>query len=474
MSEIQVRAKYRSLWSRLFLYAMLLTMPLWGVIAPGVIVVTLVFMFFAPNSISSTSFNFGWLGGLFVISTTSALASIALADDKLIVSKSGIRIPFHASLQTFFRRDFSWDDIQNVLLGGSLDAGARRFVLTFRCKNGETFRIHWSRLSEAEIEQVLLAIEIWAVSAQVDERMPLLKEQLQAKLAITDSKEQSYTAMWEEELERRFASTAFVVLEPDAVLKNGELQIVRQLSFGGLSAVYLCQQNKRELVVLKESVVPAGSSEELKAKAEELFAREAKFLMRLQHPNIVKVLDYFVEKGRNYLLLEHINGQDLKQYVRQHGPQPEYRVREWASKLAEVLQYLHSQEPPIIHRDLTPDNVVLDQALNLKIIDFGAANEFLGTATGTLIGKQSYLPMEQLRGKAVPQSDIYSFGSSLHFLLTGEEPEPLAVSHPKQLRGELSEQIDQLVASCTDPDYKNRPQSAGVLLDLLKDLSVLG
>jgi serine/threonine protein kinase len=135
---------------------------------------------------------------------------------------------------------------------------------------------------------------------------------------------------------------------------------------------------------------------------------------------------------------------------------------------------LHSQEPPIIHRDLTPDNVVLDQALNLKIIDFGAANEFLGTATGTLIGKQSYLPMEQLRGKAVPQSDIYSFGSSLHFLLTGEEPEPLAVSHPKQLRGELSEQIDQLVASCTDPDYKNRPQSAGVLLDLLKDLSVLG
>lgn len=98
-----------------------------------------------------------------------------------------------------------------------------------------------------------------------------------------------------------------------------------------------------------------------------------------------------------------------------------------------------------------------------------AANEFLGTATGTLIGKQSYLPMEQLRGKAVPQSDIYSFGGTLHFLLTGEEPEPLAVSHPKQLRAELSDAIDQLVASCTDADYKKRPQSAAELLELLKD-----
>ena len=64
-------------------------------------------------------------------------------------------------------------------------------------------------------------------------------------------------------------------------------------------------------------------------------------LLRLKHTHIVSVLDYFVEKGRNYLLLEYINGQDLNQYVRQHGPQPEYRVIEWAKQLADVLEYLH-------------------------------------------------------------------------------------------------------------------------------------
>jgi serine/threonine-protein kinase len=266
--------------------------------------------------------------------------------------------------------------------------------------------------------------------------------------------------MWEDELERRFASTAFVVLEPDKLLQDGKLQVVRQLSFGGLSAVYLCRREKRELVVLKESVVPADASLELRQKAEEMFAREARLLLRLKHTHIVGVLDYFVENGRNYLMLEHINGQDLNQYVKQHGPQPEYRVIEWAKTFADVLEYLHSQEPPIVHRDLSPDNIVMDQSHTLKIIDFGAANEFIGTATGTLVGKQSYLPMEQLRGKAVPQSDIYALGCTLHYLLTGQDPEPLAVSHPREFRPEISEWLDNLVARCTDPDYKNRPQSA--------------
>jgi serine/threonine-protein kinase len=257
------------------------------------------------------------------------------------------------------------------------------------------------------------------------------------------------------------------VLEPDAVLQGGKIKIVRQLFFGGLSAIYLCQQEKKDLVVLKESVVPADSNDDLKLKAEELFAREAKFLMKLDHPNIVKVLDHFVEQGRNYLLLEHINGLDLRQFVIKNGAQPEYRVIEWALKLAEILQYLHAQSPAILHRDLTPDNIVLEENQFVKVIDFGAANEFIGTATGTLIGKQSYLPMEQLRGKALPQSDIYALGCTLHFLLTGQDPEPLSVSRPKALRPEISTELDDFVAACTDQDYKQRPASAAAIIELL-------
>ena len=121
-----------------------------------------------------------------------------------------------------------------------------------------------------------------------------------------------------------------------------------------------------------------------------MFAREAKILQLLSYLNIARVLDHFVENDRNYLLLEHINGLDLRDYIKEHGPQPERLIMRWVFELADVLAYLHEQSPPIVHRDVTPDNVVLDRTGSIKLIDFGAANQLLTTATGTLVGKQPY------------------------------------------------------------------------------------
>lgn len=475
MSEIQVKAKYSSVPGRILLYTLLLFIPLWGVAVPILFLLILVALGLNPKgALENSLLSFSFLGGLLALSSLAALASIALADDKLIVNKEGIRIPFHLALQTWFRRstwgalhrEYAWSDVEQVLVAGNTN-GLRDYSLCFQTRDNGKFEIRAKKLSEPELEKVFLALELWGGDACNDERLLQLKEQLQLRLSTSDSDKHSYTAIWGDELERRFSSTAFVVLEPDANLRDDTLTVVRQLSFGGLSAVYLCQRDKRELVVLKESVLPVDASDELTHKAEEMFAREARFLMHLKHPNIVGVIDYFVEKNRNYLLLDYVNGIDLKQYVRQHGPQPEYRVIEWAKTLAEVLTYLHKQDPPIIHRDISPDNIVLDGNHNLKIIDFGAANEFIGTATGTLVGKQSYLPLEQLRGKSAPQSDIYALGGTLHFLLTGEDPEPLATSHPRSVRTELSEEIDRLISVCTDQDFKKRPQTAAELHELL-------
>jgi serine/threonine protein kinase len=141
----------------------------------------------------------------------------------------------------------------------------------------------------------------------------------------------------------------------------------------------------------------------------------------------------------------------------------------WAGQIGRILEYLHAQEPPIIHRDLTPDNLVLDsvkdgvlgQEDSIVLIDFGAANEFIGNATGTLVGKQCFIAPEQFRGKAVPASDIYALGCTLHFLLTGEEPDALSVSHPRVLNAQVSEDLDQLIAEMTAMDVEKRIASAG-------------
>jgi serine/threonine-protein kinase len=186
------------------------------------------------------------------------------------------------------------------------------------------------------------------------------------------------------------------------------------------------------------------------------------------HPDaIAQVYDHFVEAGRSYLLIEYIQGPDLRAYVRQHGPQSEATVAAWFEELAHVLDYLHKQEPPILHRDISPENLIVTAEGHLVVIDFGAANEFIGQATGTLVGKQSYVSPEQIRGRACPQSDLYSLGATIFFALTGNDPEPLSSCSPQAGGAAVSPQLDSLVTLCTKLDLSQRLGSAAELLDKL-------
>ncbi|MBK9205458.1 MAG: hypothetical protein IPL73_24155 [Candidatus Obscuribacter sp.] len=119
---------------------------------------------------------------------------------------------------------------------------------------------------------------------------------------------------------------------------------------------------------------------------------------------------------------------------------------------------------------MTPDNLVLANDGHITLIDFGAANEFVGTATGTLIGKQSYISPEQFRGKAQTSSDLYSLGCTLHFLLTGQDPEPLSESSPRSINPAVSTQLDRIVASCTTEENELRIVDAKVLAKSLRQL----
>ncbi|MGH9548289.1 MAG: serine/threonine protein kinase, partial [Terriglobales bacterium] len=211
---------------------------------------------------------------------------------------------------------------------------------------------------------------------------------------------------------------------------------------------------------LKESVLPIDTDERTRLKAKELFEREARLLAKIEHPQIAKVLDYFVDNGRDYIVLQYIPGASLRQLVQAKDARVSADAMVWAKQIVQILAHLHAMDPPIIHRDLTPDNLIIGPDGKVTLIDFGASNEFVSQATGTLVGKQAYIPPEQFRGKAQPKSDIFAFGATLSFLLTGDDPEPLSTSHPKESNRAISEEVDSLVAQCTALEPDERPSAA--------------
>ncbi len=262
--------------------------------------------------------------------------------------------------------------------------------------------------------------------------------------------------LWQSLTTKSIDATSFAPLKPNSKLQNDRLTIIRQIASGGFSAVYLAEESDGTKFVLKEFVLPFCADQKLAKKASEHFAREAHFLKTLRHEQIAKVYDHFVEADRNYLLMEYIRGCTLRQLVFDQGPLAEEKILAIAIQLVQILEYLHNQEVPIIHRDLTPDNIILNEYSKLFLVDFGSANEFLGAATGTLVGKHAYMSPEQIRGKATPASDLYSFGQTIFFCYSGREPTPLMSSRPIQRESKLSQRLRQVIEKCTELEARQR------------------
>lgn len=415
------------------------------------------------------------LSALFlVIAGTWGLTSFTV-DDQIHISKDDLSFPLCLSPFLRFRKRRLWSEVSHIFFAPYSEVGQVFYgELVIEFNTGGRLSLDLSGFVDVsvkgfqrgELEKFLLAFDVFATNAVIDNNVIELRNWVG-----TDSRESgllSYTRVWEEELSSRFHATVFVPLEPDSTLQDGKLKVLRQLAFGGLSAVYLVQYEGRELLILKEAVVPAGQDETLKAKALEMFSREASLLARLDHPRIARVYDHFVERGRNYLLLERITGENLRQVINAEGPQPERIVIGWAKQIAEILCYLHEHNPPVIHRDLTPENLILSVNKQIHLIDFGASNEFLGTVTGTVVGKQAFIPPEQFRGKATLSSDIYAFGGTLYFLLTGKIPVPMTVLKPSDTNPDISPELDNIVSVCTAQEQNSRPESARDLLKMFE------
>lgn len=393
------------------------------------------------------------------------LAVAVCLDSKFLLEARGMRLPSRYIWPYGVTRFKEWKHLKEVRFERWKLPSTRPSDIRLCFAGNSNFSMKIEGLSREALKDLFLSIESRCPDAQWTPAFSELEVDLTGLGAQLTGK--SFTQLWEEELASKFTSTVYVPLEPGNTLQDGRLTVTGQACFGGLSAIYLARDSDGSEVVLKEAVVPANSEESLRNKALEMFAREAKILASLDHPRIVRVLDNFVENRRNYLVLQHVDGKDLRAIVHETGPQDEDVVLVWALEISRILEYLHSLEPPVVHRDLTPDNLVLANDGNISLIDFGAANSFLGTATGTLVGKQCYIAPEQFRGKAIPQSDLYSLGATLQFLLTGKDPEPLSESSPGTVRPEVSKAIDDLVLRLTAMEASERFASASAVTETI-------
>jgi serine/threonine protein kinase len=210
-------------------------------------------------------------------------------------------------------------------------------------------------------------------------------------------------------------------LDPRTLLHRRYV-IVQTIGHGGMAAVYQARDTRRgSICAIKEmslSTVPANEQ----SQAIQNFLAEARILSRLNHPNLPAFTDFFTEGARHFLVMEFIDGSTLEDLLeRNNGPFTEPRVLGWARQLCDVLEYLHSQQPPVIFRDMKPGNIMLTRTGRIKLIDFGIARLFRHSSSQDtqLLGTPGFAPPEQYGSAQTDvRSDIYSLAMTLFHLLT--------------------------------------------------------
>ncbi|MGB8646375.1 MAG: RDD family protein [Anaerolineae bacterium] len=254
-----------------------------------------------------------------------------------------------------------------------------------------------------------------------------------------------------------------MLLNPTQLLQN-RYQILRLIKRGGYGNVYLAQDTRLQIpVAIKENLDTSLASQQQ-------FQFEASVLARLaqRHPGLPRVSDFFLEQsmGRQYLVMDYVQGEDLQTVLAQRGAQPEPQVLEWISQVMDALEYLHRQNPPIIHRDIKPANIKLRPDGKVILVDFGIAKAVHG-GTRTVVGARGatdgFSPPEQYSGGTTPRSDVYALGAAVFCLLTNcippSAPERYSgkpLPFPRHFKRSISMRTEQAVLKAMDLNAQNR------------------
>jgi hypothetical protein len=264
-------------------------------------------------------------------------------------------------------------------------------------------------------------------------------------------------------------------LQPDSLLQN-RYRIVGLIAQGGMGAVYQAVDTRLgNTVALKQTLLADP-------QMRSAFEGEARLLAALHHPALAVVSDHFVEDGGQFLVMQFIPGDDLARLLSQQGSFPPAQVIGWANDLLDALEYLHTRTPPVIHRDIKPQNIKLGPRGNPMLLDFGLAKGVLAPVT-TGVGQSifgytpQYAPMEQIQGAGTDaRSDLYSLAATLYQLLTGQPPpdaitraaamvagQPDPLLPADRLNPAVPHALAALLAQAMAQNPADRPQSAAAM-----------
>jgi serine/threonine protein kinase/Tfp pilus assembly protein PilF len=259
----------------------------------------------------------------------------------------------------------------------------------------------------------------------------------------------------------------------------GRYQIIEELGKGGMGRVYkVFDTDIKEKVALKLLKPEIASDRE----TIERFSNELKYARKIRHKNVCGMYDLGKAEGTNFITMEYVSGEDLRSFIRRARRLDIGTAISITRQVCDGLSEAHRLG--VVHRDLKPGNIMIDQEGNAKIMDFGIARSLKGkgiTGAGVMIGTPEYMSPEQVEGKeADERSDLYALGVILYEMVTGrvpfegDTPLSIAVKHkseiprdPRELNAQLPEDLSRLILRCLEKDKEKRfPSAAAVAAEL--------